>query len=86
MEDFLEENKDALVQEIGESIGIISTIIEEAISKEPSRNSLDELKNSFIGLSYKTGYLSAIFNQYYILLNKKVNKESKKPVGFSSLL
>jgi len=46
MDDFIEQNKMALVEEMMESISAISSIIEDAITKEAG--SADDIKNSFI--------------------------------------
>jgi len=83
MDDFIEQNKMALVEEMMESISAISSIIEDAITKEAG--SADDIKNSFIAMSYKTGYLSAIFNQYYIFLTNRLPSKEKKGIGFASI-
>lgn len=85
--DFIEDNKTALIEEISTTISSLSEIIKDVSQQEPQEPSIDNayLRNYFMAVSQNIGYLVALYNQYYILLTGNIEKDVKRPIGFSAL-
>lgn len=82
--DFLEKNKTVLMEEIGKELSFLGSVVDEIISNEPNENSLDQIKNLVIAMSYKLGYITCAYNQLFIL-NNGFPPEQRK-IGFHSLI
>lgn len=82
--DFLEKNKSALIEELGEGLSFVGNILDEIIQIEPSEHSFEQTKNMLMAMSYKLGYINAVFNQYFIMSNGF--PPEKRKIGFHSLV
>lgn len=82
--EFVEKNKSALVDEIGEGLSFVGNTLDEIIQVQPSEHSADEIKSLIIAMSYKLGYLNCAYNQFYVLTNGF--SPEKRKIGFSGLL
>jgi len=85
---FIEENKQALIDEMASHLNDMHSCITNLIQGEVSENSAvnnELLYKDIIGISQSLGYTIACFNQYYIFLTGEVKKESQ-PIGFGAML
>lgn len=83
--EFFERNKNALIEEIGSSIVETNSILNEIINNGKKSRKRMKNKNLLIALGHKVGYMSAVYNQLFVLINGKEEKEEKKKIGFNSL-
>jgi len=80
-ENFIDKNKEMLIQEMASTINMINSDINNIIEiPEESGKTTEKIIH---GLALNVGYLTAIFNQYYVLLTGKISEQ--KQIGFRSL-
>lgn len=83
---FIEDNKEVLIEEMAEKINNLSTIV-SSILESPIDAEVDGslMRTYLIAASMQIGSLTALFNQYYVLLNGVIQREAR-PTGFASLI
>lgn len=83
-DDFVEKNKEALVEEMQVSIHQFNSLVQAIVSTGGAeRLSISSL---IPGITHQIGFLSAVFNQYVILLRGNIGKITKKSIGFNNML
>jgi nanoRNase/pAp phosphatase (c-di-AMP/oligoRNAs hydrolase) len=80
-DEFINKNKNMLIQEMASTINMINLDINNII--EIPEESVKATEKIIHGLALNVGYLTAIFNQYYVLLTGKISEQ--KQIGFKSL-
>jgi len=85
-EQFLKENREALLEEMADSIGKMNSII-DSVLHAPISAELDGslMRTYFAANAVQVGNLTTLFNQYYVLLKGAIPKKNR-PVGFASLI
>ena len=84
---FEEKNKNALLEEMAESINSINSLIAAATQAGPTENPAHEaslLKNYLIALAQNVGSLTSCYNQYIVFDTGAIQEE--KLIGFNSML
>lgn len=83
-EEFLNQNKEAIIEEMGQSIQTMSGYLNEVLTAETSPES-DQvfLRTMMIAMGHQLGYLTALYNQYYVIAKGEIPKQ--KPIGFGAL-
>lgn len=86
-DDFINQNKQALLQEIGKNLNSISDIVFSIVGQPADENAqIDSTlaRNALIGIAHHLGFITAVFNQYWIFETGKIPEE-KHPMGFSTM-
>lgn len=83
-EDFIEKNKDAILQEMSQSLSSLNSYMNDVLNSEiqPETDGL-YMRTISMAMSHQIGYLTALFNQYYVLNSGEIPKQ--KPIGFGAL-
>jgi len=84
---FIEENKEALLEEMSDTISDLNTIVGSVLQTPiPAPQSDGALMRTyFAATAMQIGSLTALFNQYYVMLKGVVPKENR-PAGFAALI
>jgi hypothetical protein len=84
---FIEENKEALLEEMSGTISDLNTIIGSVLQTPIPSPQIDGtlMRTYFAATAMQIGSLTALFNQYYVLLKGVVPKENR-PAGFAGLI
>lgn len=83
-EEFLNQNKEAIIEEMGQSIQTMSGYLNEILTSDaPPEADSTFLRTIMIAMGHQLGYLTALYNQYYVITNGEVPKS--KPIGFGAL-
>ncbi len=86
-EKFVENNKNALMEEMAEKINSINELLSAIIQAGPTENPVHELsimKNVTIAIAQHVGALTSCFNQYTIFETGRVPKE--RLIGFKAMI
>lgn len=87
-DELIEQNKEALLQEMGTSINEAVGAIQAVIST-PSEDAADKMEilySSMMMISQNLGYLAACFNQYMIFINGVLPGGDEKLIGFNAMV
>jgi hypothetical protein len=85
MKDFIENNKNVLLDEIAKSINNLNQVIQQVISEPiPEKRSGETVRTYFIAVAQNVGNLTALMNEYLALV-KGINGQTR-PTGFASLI
>ena len=79
-DELIEKNKEMLLQEMSTAINGLNTDINSIINVNDESGMITE--KIIHGVALNVGYLTALFNQYYVLLTGETNET--KPMGFRS--
>lgn len=83
--DFIEQNKEVLLQEMADKINslaeILGSVLENPIEPESDGS---VMRTYWIAAGTQIGSLTTLFNQYYVLLKGAIPEERR--VGFGALL
>jgi hypothetical protein len=82
--EFIEENKQACIQEIGIQIQQLNTFISEIANMEVRDTDIAETRNYLMLIGHSVGYLTAVYNEF-MSLETGVVKQEENPIGFSAL-
>lgn len=84
---FIEENKDALLEEMSDTISDLNTIIGSVLQTPIPPGQLDGslMRTYFAATAMQIGSLTSLFNQYYVLLKGIIPRENR-PAGFAGLI
>jgi hypothetical protein len=91
LEELIERNKEALIQEASRSfnsiVEVLNDIVSEETTGEPAKD-LDLVRQQLMALSLNVGFLGAIMNQLIIFITGIVpdDEEGEKPMGFASMM
>jgi hypothetical protein len=84
--EFIEENKNALLEEMAGSLNDINDILGNVVqSPIDPENDGSVMRTYMIALAHHIGSLTVLFNEYYVLKTGVLSKE-KSQVGFGRLL
>lgn len=83
-EEFINKNKEAILEEISQSLTSLNSYINEILTSDinPETDGL-YMRTMTMAISHQLGYLTAIFNQYFVLEAGYIPKQ--KPIGFGIL-
>lgn len=83
---FIEDNKQVLIEEMAENINKMNEIL-GAVLSAPIDSELDGslMRTYMMAMGMQVGSLATLFNQYYVLLKGVVQRE-ERPTGFASLI
>ena len=81
--DFNDKVQIAILEEMSEAFNDVGAELEQIVSTEPKQDDNNFLRNRLISISQAFGYITALFNQYYILNTGVIPKEHK--IGFESM-
>ena len=83
-EEFIQQNREAIVEEMGQSIQTMSGYLNEVLTSEISPE-VDStfMRTIMIAMGHQLGYLTALYNQYYVITKGEIPKQ--KPIGFGAL-
>lgn len=84
--DFYENNKIALMEELGNTIIESNSILNDIINNNPRKNKNPSDEKMMIALGHKLGYLSAVFNQISVFTSGETTQKEERKIGFGSML
>ena len=84
--EFIEQNKEACIQEIGIQIQQLNAYVGEVANMEVTESDMAETRNYFMLIGHSVGYLTAVYNEYMALETAVITQEKSNPIGFGSLL
>jgi hypothetical protein len=81
--DFNDKVQNAILEEMSEAFNDVGAELDKIINTDPKENDSNFLRNRLISISQAFGYMTALFNQYYILSTGTIPKEHK--IGFEAM-
>jgi len=84
---FIDENKEALLEEMSETLSDLNTLVGSVLQTPIPPSQMDGalMRTYFAAITLQIGSMTALFNQYYVLLKGIVPKENR-PAGFAGLI
>jgi hypothetical protein len=81
--DFNDKVQNAILEEMSEAFNDVGAELDKIINTDPKGDDSNFLRNRLISISQAFGYMTALFNQFYILSTGTIPKEHK--IGFEAM-